>query len=194
MKITSYHIVKKIHLYASLSIVILLVMYVLSSYFMIHYDFFKTYDWDETEIEMVLESAEFSEEKLQQFLSKNAISGKLINENLQSSGDWTRKYSRAGNEHVLRFYADESILKITTRQAKLPGFIVGLHRIRGFEGPWQYIVYGVLLDVVGISLILFAVTGAILWMKLLKNDWIAWVVFGAGFLYVASILAYLLIV
>ena len=30
--------------------------------------------------------------------------------------------------------------------------MVGLHRIRGFAGSWQYMVYGVLLDLVGISL------------------------------------------
>ena len=191
---TSYHITKKIHLYASLSIVVLLVMYVLSSYFMIHYDFFKTYDWEESEIEMTIEPPQISTEALPNILSKNGISGKLIDEKLQSSGDWTRKYSRAGQEHVLAYQADQSTLTITTRQAKLPGFIVGLHRIRGFAGPWQYMVYAVLLDIVGISLIIFAITGAILWMKLLKNDTIAWVVFGAGLLYVTAIISYLMVV
>ena len=161
---------------------------------MIHYEFFKTYDWDETEIKVSMEAIDISEDSLSDFLSENAISGKLINEKVQPSGDWTRKYSRAGNEHVLSYQADQHLLKITTRRAKLPGFVVGLHRIRGFEGPWQYMIYGILLDVVGISLILFAVTGAILWMKMLKNDWIAWVVLVAGFLYVTSILAYFLIV
>jgi hypothetical protein len=169
-------------------------MYVVSSYFMIHYELFETYQWDEQEIEFSMDSSSISGESFQMFLDNNRISGKLTKQNELANGAWTREYARAGVKHALKYDPDQEMLTITTNRAQLPGFVVGLHRIRGYEGPLQYIIYAILLDVVGVSLILFAVTGAILWLKLLKYDWVAWVIFGAGFLYVAVVLGYLLLV
>jgi hypothetical protein len=49
-----------------------------------------------------------------------------------------------------------------------------------------------MLDVVGISLMLFAITGVILWLKLLKFNKLAWGIFIFGFVYVSAVILYLL--
>ena len=193
MKGSTYKVIRKVHLYASLSIVGLLLMYVVSSYLMIHYEKFKTYQRQEsTQSIKVDDSSEISEANWSEFLSKNGVSGKLTNETTAPDGSLVRRYFRAGQETEIKINP-EGLVEISTSKANLAGHIVGLHRIRGFDGPFPYLVYAILLDLVGISLVLFAITGAILWLKLLKNDPWAWVVFIAGFIYVAAIVGYLMV-
>ncbi|MCB0634767.1 MAG: hypothetical protein KDD15_33780, partial [Lewinella sp.] len=43
--------------------------------------------------------------------------------------------------------------------------------------------YAFLLDILAISLIVFTITGIIMWFHLLKKDKWAWVIFVAGFVY-----------
>ena len=194
MKPGTYQIIRKIHLYASLPIVALLLMYVVSSYFMIHYESFDTYDRQESVKTVTVDAGQLSDENWKGFLNKNGISGKLTDEKTTAEGHLIRKYSRAGKEYQVKLEPDNNLAEIKTTEANLPGFVVGLHRIRGFNGPWQYWIYAVLLDLVGLSLILFAITGAILWLTLLKNNLVAWIIFVAGFVYVAAVISYLMLV
>lgn len=194
MNKNAYNIFRKIHLYASLSIVALLVMYVVSSYLMIHYEWFQTYDQQQEELEIEVDPAEISGDNWVQFLVENDVSGRLTKENINSSGDLVREYNNASAHFTVTVHEDQNLVEINVRKLNTAGTIVGFHRIRGFGGPLQYNLYAILLDVVGISLILFAVTGVILWLKLLKNDPFAWIVLISGFVYFGAILTYLLVV
>ena len=158
---------------------------------MIHYEAFSTYERDEVIEEVTLDSEIHSDAQWEQFLDKYRVSGKLTNESTLQNGALVRKYEKAGRLTEITLMADGRKAEIKTSSGNLPAILVGFHRIRGFEGPWQYWIYGALLDVVGISLILFAITGTILWMKLLKNSRIAWIIFIAGFIYVAAVFSYL---
>ena len=55
MRIFSYQLIRRIHLYSSLPIVALILMYILSSYFMIHYQLFGTYERAELVREVVVD-------------------------------------------------------------------------------------------------------------------------------------------
>ncbi len=189
-----YNIFRKIHLYASLSIVALLLMYVVSSYLMIHHEWFQTYDQLKEELEIEVDPVEISGDNWNKFLTKNHVSGRLTKENINSSGDLVREYNNASAHFEVIVHEDQNLVEINVRKLNIAGTIVGFHRIRGFGGPWQYNLYAFLLDVVGISLILFAITGVVLWLKLLKNDPIAWIVLISGFVYFGVILTYLLVV
>ncbi len=194
MNKNAYNIFRKIHLYASLSIVALLVMYVVSSYLMIHYEWFQTYDQLKEELEIEVDPAEISGDNWVQFLVENDVSGRLTKENINSSGDLVREYNNASAHFTVTVHEDQNLVEINVRKLNIAGTIVGFHRIRGFGGPLQYNLYALLLDVVGISLILFAITGVILWLKHLKNDPFAWIVLISGFVYFGAILTYLLVV
>jgi len=194
MKSSGNYIFRKIHLYASLSIVVLLLMYVVSSYLMIHYEWFQTYDQQEEILEIEVEPGEISVDNWDQFLAKNDVSGRLTKENISSSGDIVREYSNASAHYKVTVIEDQDLVEIKARKMNTAGTIVGFHRIRGFGGPLQYNLYAIMLDLVGISLILFAITGMILWLKLLKNNIFAWVVLISGFVYVGAIVTYLLVV
>jgi len=192
MNNNTYHVIRKIHLYASLSIVTLLLMYVISSYLMIHFNFFGTYDLEDSELQITVEPMEVSNENWSRFLKNNGVSGKLTKESTSALGDLTREYSRAGTHFKVTLLKDRNQVDIAVKKGNLSNKIVGFHRIRGYEGPLQYIIYAFLLDLVGVSLILFAITGIVLWLKLLKNNGIAWAVFLLGLVYVTSIVIYLM--
>jgi hypothetical protein len=60
-----------------------------------------------------------------------------------------------------------------------------------FEQSLPYSLYAFLLDVLGLGLIVFTITGIIMWFKLLKNSTIAWVIFISGFIYFGLTMALL---
>ena len=187
-----YHLLKQIHLYSSLSTAALILMYVATSYMMIYHDWFKVEKQNESTISIKVASDEVADENWKSFLKKNNIKGRLVRENFNDSGDLIRTYSSANGNSKITIYKDKNEVEINSTQLNLSGNIIGLHRLRGFGGPILYNIYAFLLDIVGISLILFVVTGVILWLKLLKNNKIAWTILILGFIYVSSVLGYLI--
>jgi len=194
MKDKTYYIIRKVHLYASLSTVTFLIMYLVTSYLMIHGDLFKTYHRENDVVEIKVEPSEVSKDNWAQFMDDHHISGRLVNERISPEGDIIREYARAGKNFNTTIFKQSNLVEITTIDKSTAGTLVGLHRIRGFGGPLVYDLYAIMLDLVGFSLILFALTGMILWLKLLNNNLIAWIVLLSGFTYVTAIIAYLLIV
>lgn len=194
MKDNSYHIFRKVHLYASLSIVVLLLMYLVTSYLMIHGDWFQTYFHEDEVVEIMVDPSEISKDNWAQFMDKYHIRGRLIKEQISPTGDLNRVYATAGKNFSTTVFKDQNLVEVKTVKRNTAGTLVGFHRIRGFGGPLQYDLYAIMLDLVGVSLILFAITGMILWLKLLKYNLAAWIVLISGFVYVSAIIAYLLIV
>ncbi|MCK5461900.1 MAG: PepSY-associated TM helix domain-containing protein, partial [Bacteroidales bacterium] len=189
-----YFIIKQIHLYASLSTVVLLLMYIVTSYMMMYHDWFKTHDRQEQTISIEVSPNEISEENWTSFLKKHNIKGRLVRENFRESGDLFREYANAGNNFKMTIFKDKNKVEIKSTHLSLAGNIAGLHRMRGYSGPLQYTIYGFLLDLTGFSLMIFAITGILLWLNLLKYNKIAWTILILGFIYVSVIVSYLLFV
>ena len=86
--------------------------------------------------------------------------------------------------------ADNQVAITKTSKSKANA-IIGIHRHSGYASGFTYTTYALLLDTLGISLILFTLTGVIMWFHLLKKDKWAWIIFFAGLAYFTSILLYL---
>lgn len=187
-----YHVIKQIHLYASLLTVAFLIMYIITSYMMIYHDWFHVEKQNETTSSMLVTPEEINNEHWDDFVKKHQIDGRLIRENFNESGDLIRTYSSADGNSKITIFKDKNEVEIQTTELNLSGRIIGLHRMRGYGGSFVYNFYAVMLDIVGISLILFAITGVILWLKLLKFNKLAWGIFVFGFVYVSTVILYLL--
>ena len=186
-----YHIVKQIHLYSSLLTVALLLMYIITSYMMIYHDWFKVENKNESLSSIQIAAEEINDENWNSFLKKHQIKGRLTKEDFNDSGDLIRTYSRADGNSKVTIFKDKNEVEIKNTELNLSGSIIGLHRMRGYGGSLIYNFYAFMLDIVGISLILFAVTGIILWLKLLKHNKIAWAILIFGFAYVGTVITYL---
>jgi hypothetical protein len=188
-----HKITKQVHLYSSLATVALLLMYILTSYMMIYHDWFKVERSEDNPIVIDVTIEEVKDENWETFLKVNNIAGRLTRENFQKNGDMVKTYSSAKGNSKVRIVNDKNEVEIIHTELNLSGKIIGLHRLRGYGGSAIYNFYAILLDIVGISLILFAITGVILWMKLLKHDKIAWTMLLLGFIYVSSVIGYLML-
>ena len=68
----------------------------------------------------------------------------------------------------------------------------GFHRLHGYGGGWLYDLRGVLCDLASASMIVFSITGVVLWHRLARPRWPGWVVLACGLAFTASTLGYLL--
>jgi len=196
MKISGqlYQIMRQVHLYSSLTIVALLLMYVISSYMMIYHDWFQVETRNESKITLDIKPEEINEDNWGSFLNKNKIKGRLVRENFEESGDIVRLYESAKGYAEITIFKKVDQVEIRSADLNLSGKINEMHRLRGFGGPLLYNIYAVLLDLVGVGLILFVLTGVILWLKLLKHNKLAWTILILGFIYVSAVLGYLIFI
>ncbi len=159
---------------------------------MIYHDWFKVEKKNESSLTLEITPEEVTDDNWKSFLKKNNIKGRLVRENFNESGNLIRTYSSANGNSKITIFDDRNEVEITKTTLNLSGSIIGLHRLRGYGGPILYNIYAFLLDIVGISLILFVITGLILWLKLLNHNIIAWTILLLGFLYICMVMGYLI--
>lgn len=188
----TYHLMRQIHLYSTLITAAFLLMYIVSSFIFMNHDVFHVEVDQKSETAVKLSEEEISEKGWKKFLSVNSIKGRLSRERETKEGELIREYSSASMRTKITINSNNSEAKIVKSKLNIPGQVTGVHRIRGYGGSFLYNLYAFLLDIVGISLILFTITGVILWLKLLQFNKVAWVILGLGFIYVSAVIAYLL--
>jgi hypothetical protein len=171
--------------------VALLLMYIITSYMMIYHDFFKVERQNESKTSVIVNPEEVNDANWSKFLRKHKIQGRLVNERYDDSGDLLRTYASKDMNSNIRILGDKNEVEIRTTKLNLSGSIIGLHRLRGYGGSVIYNIYAFMLDLTGLSLILFSITGVILWLKLLKFNKMAWAIFISGFIYVGAVILYL---
>jgi hypothetical protein len=158
---------------------------------MIHHDWFHVEKQNETTSSMLVSPEEIDDKHWDSFIKNHKIQGRLVRESFNQQGDLIRTYSSADENSKITIFKDKNAVEIITTKLNLSGRIIGLHRMRGYGGSFIYNCYAFMLDIMGISLILFAITGVILWLKLLKFNRIAWGIFIFGFVYVSAVIIYL---
>ena len=188
-----YKILKKIHLYACLSTAAVLLMYIITSYMMIHHQLLPKQGPTENVQIIKVSPSEINSAGWDRFIKKYQVKGRLNNQRVTSDGGNILQYSSASVNTTIKINANGNEVEIKTREKDLAHSIIGIHRLRGYGGPLKYNLYAVLLDLVGISLIIFTITGVIMWLKLLKNNKWAWGVFIAGAIYYSIVMILLYI-
>ncbi|MEZ5039535.1 MAG: PepSY-associated TM helix domain-containing protein [Saprospiraceae bacterium] len=189
MKI-SYKLIKKIHLYACLSTVAVLLMFIITSYLMIHHRWFDHETIKETQT-YALAEAPSSAAAWQNWVAEHDVFGRLYKSEQNAAGDLVREYGHAGGFFRVTFLSGQGQVEVMRSTKSTADAIIGIHRHRGYGGGLRYNLYALILDLLGVSLIVFTITGIIMWMRLLKNDKWAWGLFMGGFLYFAITLMYL---
>ena len=68
-----------------------------------------------------------------------------------------------------------------------------LHQLHGNEGWSRFWLWGLIVDVVSVSMILFALSGVYMWYVLKKDRRLGWIVLGARTLYVVGLVIFLVL-
>ncbi|MDD2380457.1 MAG: PepSY-associated TM helix domain-containing protein [Mariniphaga sp.] len=102
-------------------------------------------------------------------------------------GDISFRYIRPGIvQHVLMNNDLDSLVITHTERKTLYEINKRVHRVHGFQGGVLYFIWGILLDLTALSMILFSVTGIVMWYRSRKIYTFGWpiliVVFVLGIL------------
>ena len=187
-----YLVIKRIHLYACLSTVSLLLMFIFTSFLMMLHNWFDHEPHTETSV-VARSTAPTSEKDWGDIVKDHQIKGRFIEEKKNKNGNLFREYGTAAGWTIVTVLQEDNQLQIERNSKSTADAFIGIHRQRGYgSGPVRYNLYAVLLDLLGLSLIVFTITGIIMWFKLLKNSVTAWVIFALGFIYFAVTMALLM--
>ncbi len=86
----------------------------------------------------------------------------------EKNGNWIFQYNFRGENHKVTLTPAQDTLYIRSnlQEMNLVNFAVKLHHMRGFTGGWEYTLWAVFYDLTAVSLVIFAVTGILMWFRL----------------------------
>ena len=194
MKISNgtYQTIRKIHLYACLTTVVFFLMYLISGFMMMHHDTFHIEEAPDVKKVVPIKTIDLEENSWARFLKMNGVKGRNTADRTQADGTIIKEYWTPGETFKLTINADRSQVQIESAVKNFNGVINDLHRVRSYKGPLLWHLYAFMIDLTAIAMILFVLTGIILWLRVLKNKRIGWTVLVLGALYVGLTIYHLM--
>ena len=191
-----YEITRKIHLYAGLAILTFVVMYFLTGYLMIKHDLLpEDKPVKKTVVERLDQDLpEMSNQEFSVYLQDRFdLKGKRnVPGRPRKDGTWRFTYYRPGFTSVAVVSSDGKEVEITTTAQGARGVIIGLHRLHGYGGGWLYDIWAFMYDLASLALIVFPVSGFILWFRTSRRKLAGSLVLACGFSVPAAIVLYLM--
>ena len=168
-----YNVIRKVHLYSGLVILVFLMMYFVSGYVLIHRPWFGGQSGKPDPMARTESLAGYTGERNADALAhyvvqRFALHGRLNVPPPDKQPKDAIRFSvfRPGTIHEIRIpHDDPDTITIRTTRENLAGLLVHLHRIHGYGGGWLFDAYVLFNDLASASCILFALTGVYLWWK-----------------------------
>jgi hypothetical protein len=188
-----YHLIRRIHLYSSLVIILFLMMYFVSGYMMIHGPWFHTSNHPQPVQTAALESsADCPPEQVAANVKKQLhMVGRIQFPVTQPAGMTRFWINHPGTMARVDVSPSDKLIRISTVRTGLIGTLVMLHKIAGYDDIPLYDLYAVFSDLSGVSMILFALSGVYLWWMRTKNHFWGILCLAASCAYAAGIMLYL---
>ena len=121
------------------------------------------------------------------------LRGKASTVQHRRDGTWRVTYFHPGHLTEVTVAADLASVTVEEKQFGWQRVLIGLHRLHGYGGGTFYDVWAFLFDLVSASMIVFAVTGVLLWHRMTRDRRPGWIVLATGFALTASTLTFLLV-
>ncbi len=191
-----HKIIRFIHYYSSLFLIIFILMYVVSGLIMINHKLIPSGEPVQTvrrvalDIKMHGDPADYK--KI--FRQKYELSGRMEDPVERKDGSLRYWYYRPGTTHELIVTSARDSVKITRTDQQTLGRVVNrLHHVRGYGGGFVYNLWAILVDCTTVSMILFALTGIYLWYKRTKKKIVGLIVLSLGFLLPWTVIVFLML-
>ena len=169
----SFHkVIQKIHLIASMIMLSFLTVFVVTGIFMINHDLFTMPEIEVSHSRIPVRKP--MKENPGEYLKylKRTLDLKGRTEYRQDNKDnWIFHFMRPGDAYQIKLTPAQDTLYIQ-HSSQDKTFYMVMHRIhilRGFKGGWEYTAWAVMYDVSCIAMIIFAVTGIIMWYRKRKQ-------------------------
>lgn len=191
-----FKFIRKVHNYASITIFVFILFYVLSGFILIRHDFFPHGEAREEVL-----SYKFTREVdttnyvdfLNRIKSTYKLKGRTEEIVVLDSMTYRTWIVTPGVWNELTFFTEKDTLTIKKRINKSFGRVISrVHLLRDFHGGIKYIIWSVLYDIAAVSFLIFSFTGVLIWFKLRKSMKPGWIFLAGGFLFTMVIIVMLM--
>lgn len=188
-----YTLLRKIHLYTGLTLLVMVLMYFVTGYLMIHYKWFPDPAPRKQTRTVAVPQAEGKDPAAYaiQIQEQFGLRGRRVRPQQRKDGGWTFLYYRPGEEFEVAVSAGGKTAEITHQEQGTVGMLVGFHRLHRYGGGWQYSVWAFLYDLASLAMIVFPLTGIYMWYKLTQKRLLGWILLGFSLAYSAGNMLYL---
>ena len=121
------------------------------------------------------------------------LGGKRALAKRNNDGTWRFSFFRPGHQVDVTVASDLTSAVVVEKQFGWQRVMVGFHRLHGYGGGWFYDLWAVLYDLASAAMIVFAVTGVVLWYRLARRHLPGWIILACGFTFTSATLGYLLL-
>jgi hypothetical protein len=188
-------LIRRLHLFAGLTLLVWVALYFVTGWVMVHEDWFPRRDADKQTRSLTLDGQgeRNSGEFVRQLETTFDIHGKRNEPVRRGDGTWRFNWIRPGHRYEVTVSATGDRADFTHVQLNGVGVLHGLHRLHGYGGGPLYDGWVVAYDVASASMILFALSGIWLWWRQSAGRRLAgWVCLATGFGFTGAMIAYLM--
>ena len=190
-----YHLWRRIHLFTGLVLLVFVLMYFVSGYVMIHGEWFgerKSKDSSRTEalnIPRGIADAELARYVQAAF----DLRGQAGSPEHRKDGSIRINFVRPGTTYQARIDPAGKSVTINRKTFGFAGIANGLHRLKGYHGGWAYSIWSLMYDCASLALIIFGVTGVVLWYQSTTRRLAGWICLAAGFGFTTAMILHLML-
>ena len=180
-----HELIRKIHLIASMIMLSFILVYVITGIFMINHDLFTMPVVEVSHSTIPVEKPMKGDPKDYARYLKKTLDLKGRTEYRQDNMDnWIFHYNIPGKGYQVKLTPDQDTLYIQHSSQPMTLYMVmhRIHILRGFKGGWAYTTWAVMYDTSCFAMILFAITGIIMWFRRRKQFRHGWWYLLAGIL------------
>jgi hypothetical protein len=177
------NLTRKIHLISSMIMFSFLLMYLVTGIIKMNHKLFEVPPVEEVEYTLPVEKTmngtarEYSNYLIEEFDLKGRIT---FNKNNQE--DWVFHFNFPGNNVQITLTPVQDSLYFHIWKQEMTFFTVAnrMHIQRGFKGGWAYTAWAIMYDVSCVAMIVFALTGILMWYRARKRFRYGWWYLAAG--------------
>lgn len=166
--LNAHKTLRVLHLYLSLAIFFMALLYIVTGFVMTQYKWIKSGEEKVEKTVLALNYLpdttrpdQFAKEIKQQF----DISGRM-NYSRNGKKQLQFMFIRPGERvRVVVHHALDSVSITRTTKKSLQEISTRVHRLHGFEGGALYMAWAILLDITAVAMLLFVVTGILIWVQ-----------------------------
>ena len=184
-RLTLYIVIRKIHLYAACIILGFMLMYFITGFIMTHPGLVSNSTRNtDTLLYNITLPAGITDAQIPDYLyGKFKIRGKPNAPRTNENGNLMIDYNRPGYKYQVTVYSNRNQVKVVETKGSIHEIVVGLHRMNGYGGGLIYHLYIILMDLTGIALIVFSLTGLYMALKFTKSVLIPLLIVSIGLMY-----------
>ncbi len=188
-----YALTRQVHLFAGLILALAILFYTFSGIVFVYGKWIpRETTRDSTQQIAVPSTASVSGAALRAFVVTTvAAEGRTDGFKPTPDGGFQQRWTWMSGGATAKVAADRSTLSVTRSRYGPLRILRNFHVLRGARGGIGYLAWWVLLDVVSLAMLLFAVTGFLLWYRSTKDRRLGWVIFGGSWCYTLGLIAHL---